>query len=215
MAGMPKNRIGITGSAACRSQIASSAKPITAPPMSAAIGHELHAKRWPPDDRANSSASAESVNRSAPSRSGRKRPFAAVGGCGMRIASSAASKPERQVDGEHRSPAPVLGEVGPEHRPRRAREREHGREIAREAAALARRHVLADQRLRECHQAASAKALNGASRDQQEQRRRERASQRRDGKNGRARRAACAVDRSDHRDAHTAAPRWSPPAGTR
>ena len=91
---------------------------------------------------------------------------------------------QRQVDEEYRAPAQILGQQGTEQRAERARGRKHGREVALELCALARRHVLADQRLRQRHQAAAAQALHGARNDQRQQRRGEGAGERCDGKDG-------------------------------
>ena len=86
---------------------------------------------------------------------------------------------KRQVDGEHRAPAEMLGQVGAHDRAGRAGQREQHGEVARETAALTRRHVLADHRLRERHQPTAAQALQRARRDQCKQGRRQRAGQRR------------------------------------
>ncbi len=82
---------------------------------------------------------------------------------------------ERQVDEEDRAPAEMLGQVRAEHRPHGARQREHRREVTGEASALARRHVLAEQRLRERHEAAAAQALQRPEHDEPQEARRQRA----------------------------------------
>ncbi len=91
---------------------------------------------------------------------------------------------QRQVDDENSAPADVLGQIGPEHRSGRARQRKHGGEVAREAAPLARRDVLADQRLRQRHQASTAQSLQRPRRDQRQQRRGQRTRHRRDREDG-------------------------------
>ena len=116
---------------------------------------------------------------------------------------------------ENRAPADVLGKVGAEHRARRARQREDGGEVAGKPAALARRHVLADQCLRQRHQAAAAQPLHGPRDNQQRAASARTRSQAKRPKKWPARRAACACGRSGRPDVRTAARRSSPPAGTR
>ena len=74
--------------------------------------------------------------------------------------------PERQVDVEDPAPAEVAREEAAEQRPGDAGEAEHGAEQARVAAALARRHDVADRGLRADHQPAAAEALQRAEGDQ-------------------------------------------------
>ena len=90
-------------------------------------------------------------------------------------------EPQRKIDQEHGAPSPVLGQIGAEDRPRRARECKDGCEVAGIATALARRHVLADERLRESHEAAAAQALQGAEDHEPEEARRESACEGRAG----------------------------------
>ena len=73
---------------------------------------------------------------------------------------------ERQVGEEQPAPAPVRHHQAADHRPADARAGEDQREVALEADALARRHQLADQRLRQRHQPAAAQPLQHARRDQ-------------------------------------------------
>ena len=60
----------------------------------------------------------------------------------------------------------MLGEIRAEHRPGGAGEREHRREVAGKPSAFARRHVFADQRLRQRHEAAAAQSLQRAEHDE-------------------------------------------------
>ena len=145
------------------------------------IGHDSHAKRWPPDDSANRNVAVRGAEQQRADDVGSKRARRArgIGACGTRNASAAASNAERHVDEEHRAPAEVLGEIGAKHRSGRAGQCEHRREIAGEAAALARRYVLADQRLRQRHEAAAAQSLQRAEQHQPQEVRRERAGDRR------------------------------------
>src|SRR5262245_2871014 len=71
---------------------------------------------------------------------------------------------ERQVDREHRPPAEVLREIAAEHWSGRARERKDGGEVSLVTPPLARWHELADQRLREGHQAAASEIGRAACR---------------------------------------------------
>ena len=71
-------------------------------------------------------------------------------------------QPERQVDEEDRLPAERLGEIAAGHRAKRAGRDRNAGEITLIFAALARRDGLADQRLRQRHQAAAAETLQHA-----------------------------------------------------
>ena len=97
IAGTFRNRTGITGSAARRSQRASSAYPATAAIRSTKSNGEDHAKRWPADDSAKSSETVAAQKIVAPITSGWKRPRAASAGCGTRMASAAARTPSGRL----------------------------------------------------------------------------------------------------------------------
>ena len=89
---------------------------------------------------------------------------------------------ERQVGEEQPPPAHVRHDDAAEHRPADARGGEHGGEVALEARALARRHQLADQRLRQHHQPAAAESLQHPRGHELRQRLRHAAGDRADGK---------------------------------
>ena len=72
-------------------------------------------------------------------------------------------QPQRQIDEEDRAPAEVLGEQAADHRPEGGGGDGDAGEIALVAGALARRDGLADQRLRQRHQAAAAQPLQDAA----------------------------------------------------
>ncbi len=88
---------------------------------------------------------------------------------------------ERQVDEKQPAPAGVVDDEAADHRPADAREREDDREVALVARAQPRRDDLADERLRERHQAAAADPLHDARRDQRAERRRRAAGERAEG----------------------------------
>ena len=66
---------------------------------------------------------------------------------------------ERQVDEEDAAPAEGVRQISADHRAEYAGRHHHGGEVALVAGPLARRHALADQRLRERHQPAAAETL--------------------------------------------------------
>ena len=76
-------------------------------------------------------------------------------------------EPERQVDEEDRLPSKSLGQVTAGDRAEGVGADRHAGEVALIAAALARRECFADQRLRQRHQSAAAKALQHARRGQE------------------------------------------------
>ena len=84
---------------------------------------------------------------------------------------------ERQVGEEQPPPAHVRHDDAAEHRPADARGGEHGGEVALETRALARRHELADERLRQHHQPAAAQSLEHARGNELRQRLRHAARQ--------------------------------------
>ncbi len=87
---------------------------------------------------------------------------------------------ERQVDEEHAAPAEMMREIAAGHGPERAGRDHHGGQVALVARALARRDGLADQRLRQRHQAAAAEPLQDAREAQHLDAGRHRAQQRGD-----------------------------------
>ncbi len=131
-----------------------------------------------------------------PSQSNRNPP-PDTGRFGSRNASSTAIAPSGRLIRNTDVPAEMLGQPPARHRPERGRHHERAGQIALVARALARRHDLAHQRLRQRHQPAAARPLQHAGRDQRQHGRRERAGQARPDEHAPAPRtaAACAPAR--------------------
>jgi hypothetical protein len=93
---------------------------------------------------------------------------AAADGCGFAATRHAPRRQQaqRQVGQEQPAPVAVVDDEAADHRPADAGDREHGREVALVARPLPGRHQLADERLRQHHQAAAAQALQHARGDQ-------------------------------------------------
>ena len=73
---------------------------------------------------------------------------------------------QRHVDKKHAAPAEMMREIAADHGPERAGRHHHAGEIALVAGAFARRDRLADQSLRQRHQAAAAETLQDARESQ-------------------------------------------------
>ena len=137
-----------------------------------------HAKRWPADDSQTSVLVAVSANNTMPSASGLP-----CDGCARsspsngRSRQSATAHSGRLTKNSHRQLAwwttspPSTGTAD-------AREREDDREVGLVARTRARRNELADQRLRERHQATAAEALHDPRGDERAERRRDAARER-------------------------------------
>ena len=115
---------------------------------------------------------------------------------------------ERNIDEKNPSPAEVFGQKSADDRADGRGDRRHGRKIALVMAAFARRHDLADERLRQRHQPAAAQPLQDAGGREKRNRWRHRTQHRGDDEQGQRRKhqpppaehvAEIAVDRRSDR----------------
>ena len=128
------------------------------------LGADAHAHEIPPRLAKRMSAVAEAASSSAPVVDGVGDPAQVAGQHGA--GDEQRQDPEGQVDVEDPAPRQVRHAQAADERPDHGGDGEHGAEQAHVAAAVARRHDVADDRLGPDHQTAAAQALQGPEGDQ-------------------------------------------------